>query len=129
MKAAYIRQTGDPDVIQVGQMPDPQPAAGEVLIRVQAVSVNPIDTYVRSGAVAFDLPDPFIIGCDAAGSVEAVGENVSGFAVVTEFGVRIKACLDGRAPLRKRLLWDRNGVFTCPKKSASKMRRLAHWSR
>jgi NADPH2:quinone reductase len=51
------------------------------LIRVHAVSVNPIDTYVRSGAVAFELPQPFIVGCDAAGVVEAVGEGVHHFAV------------------------------------------------
>ncbi len=51
------------------------------MIRVHAVSVNPIDTYVRSGAVAFDLPQPFIIGCDAAGVVEAVGDGVHHFSV------------------------------------------------
>ena len=75
MKAAYIRQTGAPDVIEVGELPEPTPQNGQVLIRVHAAAVNPIDTYVRSGAIAVDLPDPYVIGCDAAGVVEAVGEN------------------------------------------------------
>ncbi len=76
MKAAYLHQTGSPDVIEVGELETPVPGEGEVLIRVHAAAVNPIDTYVRSGAVQFELPKPFIPGCDAAGVVEAVGPNV-----------------------------------------------------
>ncbi|TWU60695.1 Quinone oxidoreductase 1 [Rubripirellula tenax] len=76
MKAAYLTATGAPDVIQFGDLDTPTPGRGEVLIRVHAVSVNPIDTYVRSGVVAFDLPKPYIPGCDAAGVVETVGEGV-----------------------------------------------------
>ncbi len=79
MKAAWINETGSPDVIQFGEMAEPSPGAGQVLIRVEAVAVNPIDTYVRSGLVAMDLPKPFIIGCDAAGRIDAVGEGVSEF--------------------------------------------------
>ncbi len=81
MKAAFISQTGAPDVIQFAEMAEPKPEAGQILIRVHAVSVNPIDTYVRGGAVAFELPQPYIIGCDAAGVVEAVGEGVHHFSV------------------------------------------------
>lgn len=80
MKAAYITQTGSPDVIQFGDLDPPTVEAGQVLIRNHAVSVNPIDTYVRSGTVAFELPNPFIPGCDAAGVVEAVGSGVEAFA-------------------------------------------------
>ncbi|MGB7323770.1 MAG: NADPH:quinone reductase, partial [Rubripirellula sp.] len=81
MKAAYIETTGPADVIRFGDLDEPKPGRGEVLIRVHAVSVNPIDTYVRSGVVAFDLPKPFIPGCDAAGVVEAIGEGVHHAAV------------------------------------------------
>ena len=68
MKAAYINQTGSADVIQFGDLEDPVAGPGQVLIRNHAVSVNPIDTYVRSGIVAFDLPEPYLLGCDAAGT-------------------------------------------------------------
>jgi NADPH:quinone reductase len=76
MKAAYIEETGPPEVIQYGDLPDPTAAAGQVLVRTEAVSVNPIDTYLRAGANFFELPMPFIVGCDVAGTVEAVGEGV-----------------------------------------------------
>lgn len=81
MKAAFITGTGDPDVIRFGDLPDPQPAAGEVLVKVEAVAVNPIDTYVRAGMVALELDFPYIIGCDLAGTVEACGDGATRFAV------------------------------------------------
>ncbi|MCA9139691.1 MAG: NADPH:quinone reductase [Planctomycetales bacterium] len=80
MKAAYINQTGSADVIQFGDLEDPVAGPGQVLIRNHAVSVNPIDTYVRSGIVAFDLPEPYLLGCDAAGTVESVGDGVDSFS-------------------------------------------------
>ncbi|MGB0586752.1 MAG: NADPH:quinone reductase [Limisphaerales bacterium] len=80
MQAAYITETGGPEQIQIGELPDPQPGAGEVLVRVQAASVNPIDTYIRGGLVAMELPMPFVIGSDLAGEVVKVGEGVSGWA-------------------------------------------------
>ena len=79
MKAAYIECTGPPEGIIFGDLPTPTPAAGQVLVRVEAVDVNPIDTYVRSGMVATSLPIPYIIGCDLAGTVEAVGPQASRF--------------------------------------------------
>ena len=77
MKAAYIEQTGGPEVIQFGDLPDPVPGEGEVLVRMGAASVNPIDTYTRGGMVAAELPMPFVVGSDFAGVVEAVGESVA----------------------------------------------------
>ncbi len=77
MKAAFIEQTGGPENIIYGDLPDPSPGAGEVLVRVGAASVNPIDTYVRGGLVAAELPVPFVVGSDFAGTVEAVGEGVT----------------------------------------------------
>jgi NADPH2:quinone reductase len=79
MKAAYIDQPGPPEAIRYGDLPTPQPTGSQVLVKVQAVSVNPIDTYVRSGAVAVELPKPFVVGCDLAGTVEAVGPDATAF--------------------------------------------------
>lgn len=73
MKAAHITRTGPADNIRFGDLPTPTPTGSQVLVKVGAASVNPIDTYVRAGLVKFDLPSPFIVGCDLAGVVEAVG--------------------------------------------------------
>lgn len=81
MLAAYITQTGVPDVIQIGRLPDPIPGPGQVRVRVRAASVNPIDTYIRSGAVAMKLPFPFVVGCDLAGEIEHCGEGANRFAL------------------------------------------------
>jgi NADPH2:quinone reductase len=79
MKAAYIEQTGSPDVIQFGELPQPAPTGEQVLVRVGAVAVNPIDTYLRNGANYWELPKPYIIGCDLAGTVVAAGPDVKRF--------------------------------------------------
>jgi len=82
MKAAYIEATGPAEAtIKYGDLPKPQPARGQVLVRVGAVAVNPIDTYLRNGANYWELPKPFIIGCDLAGTVEAVGPGTTHFKV------------------------------------------------
>lgn len=79
MKAAFIRQTGPPENIQFGDLPKPELTAAQVLVKVDAADVNPIDTYIRSGLVAMTLPVPYILGCDLAGIVEAVGPAVTRF--------------------------------------------------
>jgi NADPH2:quinone reductase len=76
MKAACIDAPGPPDVIRYGELPTPVPKEGEVLVKVGAVAVNPIDTYIRGGIVTMQLPRPFIIGCDLAGTVDKVGPGV-----------------------------------------------------
>lgn len=81
MKAAYIEKTGPPEVIVYGDREKPTPEGAQVLVRVGAVAVNPIDTYIRSGAIPMPLPLPYIIGCDLAGTVEAIGPEVRRFEV------------------------------------------------
>jgi NADPH2:quinone reductase len=80
MKAAYIERTGPPEQIRYGDLPTPVPGEREVLVRVRAVVVNLIDTYIRSGAYAIDLPLLFIIGRDMTGDVVATGPGVTRFA-------------------------------------------------
>src|SRR4051812_14075208 len=79
MKAVFIQQTGPPEVIQFGDLPQPKAGPNQVLVRVRAVSMNPIDTYIRSGMIKANLPLPFIPGCDLAGIVEETGGNVKRF--------------------------------------------------
>jgi NADPH2:quinone reductase len=76
MKAAYIIRTGPPELITYGDLPAPKPGPTECLIKVAAVDVNPIDTYVRSGLVPAKLSFPFILGRDLAGTVVEVGAQV-----------------------------------------------------
>jgi NADPH2:quinone reductase len=81
MKAAYITRTGPPEVIQFGELPKPEPAPAQCLIRVRAVDVNPIDVYWRSGMVPAKMDFPFILGRDLAGVVVECGGGVRHFQV------------------------------------------------
>jgi NADPH2:quinone reductase len=73
MRAAFLSETGPSEVIQVGDLARPEPGPGQVLVRVHAAALNPIDLYIRSGLVAAPLSFPYTIGCDLAGTVEQVG--------------------------------------------------------
>jgi NADPH2:quinone reductase len=79
MKAGYFTQTGSPDVLQYGDLPTPAPGPGEIRVKVLAATVNPIDTYVRSGLAAIGGPFPFVTGRDFAGVVDEVGPGVTRF--------------------------------------------------
>jgi NADPH:quinone reductase len=79
MKAVVVREFGPPDVMRVETVPDPRPGPQQVLIRVKAVGVNPVETYVRSGSYARKPNLPYTPGSDIAGVVEAVGANVTAF--------------------------------------------------
>ena len=81
MKAAYINQTGPPECIIYGDLPAPEPKPTECLIKVAAADVNPIDIYVRSGAVPTKLNFPFILGRDLAGTVVETGRDVKRFKI------------------------------------------------
>jgi NADPH2:quinone reductase len=77
MKAAYYETTGGPDVIRYGDRPTPDPGPGEVRVKVAAASVNPIDTYIRSGTAQPSVPSTTVPGRDYAGTVDAVGPGVT----------------------------------------------------
>jgi NADPH:quinone reductase len=80
MHAIIVRTFGGPEVLQLGELPDPTPSANQVLVRVKAVGVNPFDTYMRTGNYATKPPLPYIPGADGAGIVESVGPGVDGVA-------------------------------------------------
>jgi NADPH:quinone reductase-like Zn-dependent oxidoreductase len=82
MKAVVLHEYGGPDKLKYETVPDPVAGEGEVLVRVAASSVNPIDYKLRSGEAKayYPLELPAIIGTDLSGIVRAVGDRVSGFA-------------------------------------------------
>jgi NADPH2:quinone reductase len=78
MRAIQIAKTGGPEVMELVELPVPQPAAGQVLVKIEASGVNFIDTYLREGRYPAALP--FVPGQEAAGVVVEAGEGVTGFA-------------------------------------------------
>jgi len=100
MKAAYFTRTGPPEVIHYGDLPDPKPGPTQCLVRVAAVDVNPIDTYIRAGLVASKPNFPAILGRDLAGTIIECGSEVKRFNP----GDRVWATNQG--------LGDRPGTFS-----------------
>lgn len=77
MKAIQVHQFGGPEVLKLEEIPTPKPAAGQVLVRIHGVGVNPYDTYMRGGGYAIKPALPYTPGSDAAGTVESVGAGVT----------------------------------------------------
>ena len=76
MKAIRVYGFGPPEVMQLEDVPALTPGPGEVVVRVHAVGVNPVDTYIRSGLYRSDLKLPYTPGIDGAGVISAVGPGV-----------------------------------------------------
>src|SRR6476646_5506538 len=88
MKAIRVHEFGGPEVLKLEEVVTPKPSAGDVLVRIHAIGVNPYDTYMRAGAYAIRPDLPYIPGADAAGVIEHVGHDVSGLAI----GKRVYIC-------------------------------------
>ncbi|MEE9199716.1 MAG: zinc-binding dehydrogenase [Dehalococcoidia bacterium] len=97
MKATYINQQGDVDVLTYGELPEPSAGAGEVLVRVRATALNHLDIFARSGRnrVVIDR-FPHILGSDIAGEVAEVGPGVQGLGkgerVLMDYSIRCGVC-------------------------------------
>ncbi|HEX4046734.1 MAG TPA: zinc-binding dehydrogenase [Elusimicrobiota bacterium] len=103
MKAAVLKAFGGPENLEFGEVPDPVPGPGEVLLRVRACALNHLDLWIREGLPSAKVKLPFILGCDAAGEAAALGPDVEGVELGARFAVhpgrccgRCAACLDGR---------------------------------
>jgi hypothetical protein len=83
MKAALLKSYGDVDQFEIGDIPTPKPGPGEILIKIEASAVNPFDLILRQGFMAkfIPLPLPAVLGGDAAGTISALGDGVTGFVV------------------------------------------------
>ena len=77
MKAILVREFGGPEVLRLEDAADPKPGPSEVVVRIRAAGVNPVDTYIRSGTYARKPPLPYIPGSDGAGEIESVGAEVT----------------------------------------------------
>jgi NADPH2:quinone reductase len=76
MKAIRVHEFGNPEVMKIEEIPDPRPDAGQVIVRVHAVGVNPVDTYIRSGQYPLKPDMPYTPGMDASGVVESTGDGI-----------------------------------------------------
>lgn len=82
MKAIWIETVGNVDVLSIKEVPTPELVADdEVLVKVMAAGVNPVDTKLRANGLFFDDAFPAVLGCDGAGYIEKIGANVSGLQV------------------------------------------------
>lgn len=84
MKAIVLDSFGGPDVLTLRDVEQPTPGPGEVLVRVRATSVNPVDTKIRANGGSYGLAPPVIPGYDVSGEIEAVGEGVDDLEVGDE---------------------------------------------
>src|SRR5436309_7189658 len=79
MKAIRVHGFGGPEVLRLEEVPTPQPGPGEVLVRMHAIGVNPVETYIRAGKYARLPALPYTPGNDGAGVVEQIGDSVTEF--------------------------------------------------
>jgi NADPH2:quinone reductase len=79
MKAIRVNEFGGPEVLRLEEAPTPQPGSGEVLVRMQAIGINPVETYIRAGKYARLPALPYTPGNDGAGVIERAGSDVTGF--------------------------------------------------
>jgi NADPH2:quinone reductase len=79
MRAIRVTNFGEPDVMRVADVPTPLIGVGDLLVRIHAAGINPVDTYIRSGTYARKPPLPYTPGIDGAGVVETIGAAVTRF--------------------------------------------------
>jgi NADPH2:quinone reductase len=114
MKAAYIKQTGPADSIIYGDLPTPEPKSNEVRVTVRAVAVNPVDTYIRAGAIAMPLTFPFVVGCDVAGVVDAVGPHATRFKPGDRVWGSNQGLLGRQGTFAEYVVTDENWLYPSP---------------
>ena len=114
MKAIVVHEFGDPEVLKIEEVPDPAPGDGQVLIRTEAIGVNPVEGYIRSGKYAATPPLPYTPGSDAAGTVEAVGSNVESLSV----GDRVYTTVGCRGAYAEKMVVDQASAFVLPEKTS-----------
>lgn len=110
MKAIRVAEFGGPQVMRLEEVAEPQAGAGQVVVRLHAAGVNPVDTYIRAGMHAVKPPLPYTPGMDGAGVVEAVGEGVKRVSV----GERVYLAGTLSGAYAELALCDQSQVHTFP---------------
>lgn len=110
MKAIRVNEFGGPEVLKLEEVADPKPTAGQVLVRVAAAGVNPVDAYIRTGTHAHKPNLPYTPGMDAAGTIEALGEGVSRVKV----GDRVYTAATLTGAYAELTLCDESQVYPLP---------------
>lgn len=123
MKAIRIHEFGGPEVLRLEEVPDPVAGPGQVVVRVHAVGVNPVDTYIRSGSYG-PRDFPFTPGTDGAGEIEQVGEGVEDLEVgqrvylagslTGSYAERSVSRADQVHPLPEKLSWAQGAAVNVP---------------
>jgi NADPH2:quinone reductase len=106
MRVAQFSEFGGPDKLRVEEVPDPRPAAGEVVISTSAVGLNFFDTLVLKNKYQVTPPLPFSPGAEVAGTIESLGEGVTGL----EIGERVVAFIGGNGCREKVVTKSRNVI-------------------
>lgn len=110
MKVIEVSEFGEPEVMQLVERPTPQPSKGEVVVKVQAIGVNPVETYIRAGTYPM-LPElPYTPGGNVAGKIEVCGPDVEGWKV----GDRVYSAATLSGAYGEKALCEISQIFKLP---------------
>ena len=112
MKAIVVTEFGEPQVMRVADVRDPVAGPGQVVVRVRAAGVNPVDTYIRSGVYAVLPALPYTPGFDGAGDIDSVGDGVTGWTPGDR--VYIAALGSGQGAYAERMVCTPRQIFRLP---------------
>jgi NADPH2:quinone reductase len=110
MKAIRVKEFGGPEVLKLEDVPELKPASNEVVVRIRAAGVNPVETYIRAGTYARKPSLPYTPGTDGAGTIESVGKDAKRFSP----GARVYVAGSLSGTYAEQALCDEANVFALP---------------
>jgi NADPH2:quinone reductase len=110
MKAIRVKEFGGPEVMHLDDVPELKPAPSEVVVRIRAAGVNPVETYMRAGVYPRKPSLPYTPGADGAGTIEAVGKDAVRFPI----GARVYVTGSLSGTYAEQALCDESSVFPLP---------------
>jgi NADPH:quinone reductase len=110
MKAIRVKEFGGPEVLRLEDVPELKPAASEVVVRIRAAGVNPVEAYIRAGVYPRKPSLPYTPGTDGAGTIEATGKDAKRYAP----GARVYVAGSLSGTYAEQALCDESSVFPLP---------------